>query len=101
MSGKGDPITGFANMPRHRKAMKTPTLEVHPEDAISLELVDGQDIAVSNEQESMTAQIHVSETVRPGVDSLPGKWWRHSTETGAVANSLSSPAWSPGGQPAY
>jgi anaerobic selenocysteine-containing dehydrogenase len=93
--------TSFANMPRQRKAMKTPTLEVNAEDAIARRLVDGQDITVFNEQGSITTQIHISEAVRPGVVALPGKWWSHPTETGAVANFLSPSAWSPGGQPAY
>jgi anaerobic selenocysteine-containing dehydrogenase len=93
--------TSFANMPRQRKAMKTPTLEIHAEDATSRDLVDGQDATISNEQGSITAQIHISDAVRPGVVALPGKWWSHPTETGAVANILSPPVWSPGGQPAY
>ncbi len=93
--------TSFANMPRQRKAMKTPTLEVNAEDAIARRLVDGQDITVFNKQGSITTQIHISEAVRPGVVALPGKWWSHPTETGAVANFLSPSAWSPGGQPAY
>ena len=39
--------------------------------------------------------------VRPGVVSLPGKWWRHPADTSAVANLLTPSLWSPGGQPAY
>lgn len=93
--------TSFANMPRQRKAMKTPTLEIHAEDATSHDLVDGQDATIFNEQGSITAQVHISDAVRTGVVALAGKWWSHPTETGAVANFLSPPVWSPGGQPAY
>lgn len=93
--------TSFANMPRQRKAMKTPTMEMHPDDASARNLVDGQDVAVTNEQGTITTRIHVSDAIRSGVVALPGRWWSHPTETAAVTNFLSPPAWSPGGQPAY
>ncbi len=93
--------SSFANMPRQRRAMKTPTLEIHPHDATDRNLNDGQTVAISNPQGSITADLHVTDAVIPGVVALPGKWWSHPGETSAVANILSPSQWSPGGQPAY
>ena len=81
--------------------MKTPTLEIHPHDATDRNLNDGQTVAISNPQGSITADLHVTDAVIPGVVALPGKWWSHPGETSAVANILSPSQWSPGGQPAY
>jgi anaerobic selenocysteine-containing dehydrogenase len=93
--------TSFANMERQRKAMKTPTLEIHPDDASERNLADGQQVTISNHQGAITTQLHISDAVRRGVVALPGKWWSQPAETGAVSNILSPSAWSPGGQPAY
>ena len=93
--------TSFANMERQRKAMKTPTLEIHPDDASKRNLDDGQKVTISNHQGAITTQLQIIDAIRPGVVALPGNWWRPTAETGAVANILSPSEWSPGGQPAY
>ncbi len=93
--------TSFANMPRQRKAMKNPTLEMHGTDAAARDLADGQDVSIFNERGSIASQLHVSDDVQPGVVVLPGKWWSHPDDTAAVANLLAPSEWSPGGQPAF
>jgi len=93
--------TSFANMERQRKAMNTPTLDIHPDDASQRDLDDGQQVTISNHQGAINAALRITDAVHPGVVTLPGKWWSQPAETGAVANLLSPPAWSPGGQPAY
>lgn len=81
--------------------MKKPTLEIHPDDASERNLADGQNVTISNHQGAINTALHVTDSVRPGVVALPGKWWSQPAETGAVANILSPSEWSPGGQPAY
>ena len=93
--------SSFANMPRHRRSMTRPTLEMHPADAQVRSLADGDRVAISNDRAVLHAHVHVTDAVRPGVVALPGKWWGEPGETGAVANLLTPSAWSPGGQPAY
>jgi anaerobic selenocysteine-containing dehydrogenase len=93
--------SSFANMPRQRRAMKTPTLDIHPHDAAERNLNDGQTVTISNHQGTITAELHLTDAVRPGVVVLPGRWWSLPSETAAVANVLSPSQWSPGGQPAY
>lgn len=92
--------SSFANMPRHRAAMKGPTLYLHPTDAASRSLSDGDQVSVSNHGGSVQARLNVSEDVRPGVATLPGRWWRADVG-GSGVNALTPAASSPGGQPAY
>jgi anaerobic selenocysteine-containing dehydrogenase len=93
--------SSFANMARQRKAMRRPTLEMHPLDARERGLVDGERVVITNDRGSIRAWLAVTDAICPTVVALPGKWWGHPEETSAVANVLSPSAWSPGGQPAY
>jgi anaerobic selenocysteine-containing dehydrogenase len=93
--------SSFGNMPRQRRAMKRPTLDMHPADAQARGLVDGQQVVVKNRQGAVTAWLRVTDDMHRGVVSLPGKWWSVPEETGTVANVLTPSSWSVGGQPAY
>ncbi len=93
--------SSFANMSRQRRAARRPTLEMNPVDAAARGLSDGTAITVKNSQGELNVWLKVTDTVRPGVVALPGKWWSLPAETGALANLLTPSAWSPGGQPAY
>ena len=93
--------SSFANMPRQRKAMGPPTVEMNPVDAAARGLVNGEPIALSNPQGEIRAVLQVTDRICPGALSLAGKWWSEPGETAAVANLLSPSSWSPGGQPAY
>lgn len=93
--------SSFANMPRQRRAMRRPTLEINPADAGERGLSDGQRVMIKNGQGSITAWLRLTDEIRRGVVSLPGKWWGAAGENGSVANLLTPSAWSEGGQPAY
>lgn len=93
--------SSFGNMPRQRKAMKRPTLEMHAMDARERGLESGQQVVVRNEQGALRVWLDVTNSIHPGVVSLPGKWWSFPEETSAAVNLLTPSAWSPGGQPAY
>lgn len=92
--------SSFANMRRHRAAQKGPTLYLHPAEAASRGLVDGEHVRISNTQASVQAWLQVSDDVRRGVATLPGRWWSADLG-GSGANALTPAASSPGGQPAY
>jgi anaerobic selenocysteine-containing dehydrogenase len=91
----------FANMARQRKAMRRPTVELHPDDAAEHGLVDGDRVLLSNDLAVVQAWARVTPEVRPGIAVLVGKWWGTPEDTAAVANLLAPSSWSPGGQPAY
>ena len=93
--------SSFANMPRQRHAMNRPTLEMNRSDATARGLIDGQAVRLHNERGEMTAWLHLTDDIHPGVVSIPGKWWGFPGETGALANRLTPSAWAPSGQPAY
>jgi anaerobic selenocysteine-containing dehydrogenase len=65
----------FVNMDRHRRAEGRPTLEIHPDDAHGRGIGDGARVRVFNEQGEIRAWASVTDDVRPGLVSLPGRWW--------------------------
>lgn len=93
--------SSFANQARHRRAMRRPTLEMHPADAAPRGVPNDARVEIRNAQGSIAAWARVTDEVREGVVVLTGKWWGVPPETGAVANLLTPSRWSPGGQPAY
>jgi anaerobic selenocysteine-containing dehydrogenase len=93
--------SSFGNMPRQRKAMKRPTLDMSTADAKTLGLNDGEEVEIANERAAIRAWLRVSDDVCSGVVALAGKWWGRSEDGSAVANLLTASSWSPGGQPAY
>lgn len=93
--------SSFANMPRQRRAQGRPMLAMNSADARARGFSDHQELVVKNQQGVITAWLHVTEDIRPGVVALPGKWWSVPPKTGAVANVLTPSSWSPGGQPAF
>ncbi len=50
------------------------TLQVHPDDAVELGLVDGGAAKVTSRVGSVQAPVEVTEAIRPGVVSLPHGW---------------------------
>jgi anaerobic selenocysteine-containing dehydrogenase len=101
--------SSFANMARQQKAEGRPTLEMNSRDAAERNLADGQRIIIRNSQGTLRTDLIVTENIRPGTVSLPGKWWSsldngdaEGAENGdAVGNMLVPSAWSLTGQPAY
>jgi len=50
------------------------TLQVHPDDATSLGLIDGAAATITSRVGSVQAPVEVTESIRPGVVSLPHGW---------------------------
>ncbi len=50
------------------------TLQVHPDDAVSLGLADGSPASVTSRVGSVIAPVEVTDSIRPGVVSLPHGW---------------------------
>ena len=50
------------------------TLQMHPDDAATLGLVDGSDVTVSSSVGEVVAPLEVTDAIRPGVVSLPHGW---------------------------
>ena len=94
--------SSFSNMPRHRESQgQQPELQINPQDANERGLSDGQAVTIRNRQAEFRAHLKVTDAVRTGTVSLDGKCWNQPAENGQVANLLTAPIWSAGGQPAY
>ena len=80
--------SSFINQERQRRAEGRPTLEMHPADATPRAIDDGAPVRVFNAQGEIRAWLAVTDTVRPGLVALPGRWWHEGPGAGAVVNLL-------------
>jgi anaerobic selenocysteine-containing dehydrogenase len=62
------------NVPQLVKGKPRCTLQVHPDDAHRLGLTDGDEADVSSRVGRVTALVEVTDSIRPGVVSLPHGW---------------------------
>lgn len=64
-------------------------LAIHPADAASRAVQDGDRVRVFNDLGSVRCRAHVDPDMREGVVFLPKGLWSHNTESGTTANALS------------
>jgi anaerobic selenocysteine-containing dehydrogenase len=91
----------FANMSRHRQSQGRAVVEIHPDEASARSLNDGDIIFVRQGSRGMRVALKVTDSIRPGLAVLEGKWWGGEEEFTAQMNRLTTSRWSPQGQPAY
>ena len=82
--------SSFANLPTFLKAEKEPRLDIHPLDAASRGIVDGDYVRVFNGRGSLTVKARVTEKARPGVVVALSVWWKKLTRDGCNANDVTS-----------
>jgi anaerobic selenocysteine-containing dehydrogenase len=82
----------FVNVNTLRRAAGERTLEIHPNDAATRNIADGQMVEVFNGRGRFRAKAIVGETVKPGVVVSLGLWWRKWTDDGANCNTTTSTA---------
>lgn len=63
-------------------------LEIHPADAASRDLADGDPVRVWNELGEVRCAVRVTADLRPGTVLLPKGLWSHHTASGTTANAL-------------
>jgi anaerobic selenocysteine-containing dehydrogenase len=69
----------YANMPSNIRSEERPRLEIHPEDARSRGILDGDAVRVFNARGDVQLEASLTEDLRPGVVVSRGLWWgRHS-----------------------
>jgi anaerobic selenocysteine-containing dehydrogenase len=79
-------------VPFARATEKEPRLDIHPEDATSRGIVNGERVRVFNDRGSYTLKAAVSDRARPGVVVAPSVWWRKLSPDGRNANDVTSQA---------
>ncbi|MET7423710.1 molybdopterin oxidoreductase family protein [Dactylosporangium sp. NPDC005555] len=62
------------NVPALMKGRDRCTLQVHPHDAAALDLTDGAAATVASRVGTLTVAVEITDTVMPGVVSLPHGW---------------------------
>jgi anaerobic selenocysteine-containing dehydrogenase len=82
----------FVNVDHLRKEAKTVTVELHPRDAATRNIIEGDAVTVFNSRGRFRATAAISENIRPGVAITFGCWWAKYTEGGANCNSTTSTA---------
>jgi anaerobic selenocysteine-containing dehydrogenase len=70
------------NLPVLVKGKERCTLQVHPDDADRYGLTDGEPAELRSRAGALTATIEVTDTVMPGVCSLPHGWGHDVAGTG-------------------
>ncbi|HMJ02510.1 MAG TPA: molybdopterin-dependent oxidoreductase [Conexibacter sp.] len=65
----------FPNQRRQHSAQPQPYVVVHPDDAVSRGIADGQSVRVWNDRGAFTVTARVSDDARPGVLVAPMGWW--------------------------
>jgi ferredoxin-nitrate reductase len=80
--------TGKVN--RLRQHIDRPCLEIHPVDAISRGIKDGDPVIVNNERGEVRVTARITENIKRGVVFLPMHWGRMMDKTFGRANNLTS-----------
>lgn len=91
--------SSYANLERNRRAEKEPHLDLHPVDAESRGIRDGDTVEVTSPHGRLRLAARVSSRTRAGVVAVPSGWWASLSATGRSVNTLTGDtltAWSGG-----
>jgi anaerobic selenocysteine-containing dehydrogenase len=76
----------YANMPSNIRSEDRPRLEIHPDDARSRGIVDGDAVRVFNARGYVQLEASLTDSVRPGVVVSRGLWWGKQSPGGLGVN---------------
>ena len=69
-----------------------PRLDIHPDDARTRDIANGERVRVFNDRGAFTLKASVSTRARPGVVVAPSVWWKKLSPDGRNANDVTSQA---------
>jgi anaerobic selenocysteine-containing dehydrogenase len=84
--------SSFVNVDSLRATEGEPHLDMHPVNAASREIEDGDMVRIYNDRGSMTARARVTEKAREGVVVGLSVWWKKLAPDGRNANQVTSQA---------
>jgi len=84
--------SSFANLPFALASEKAPRLDIHPDDARSRGIADGDRVRIFNDRGEFSVKAAVSTRARPGCVIAPSVWWRKLAPDGRNANDVTSQA---------
>ena len=82
----------FANQARQHSAQPSPLVVLHPVDAASRGVNDGDQVRVFNDRGSFACSVRVSDDARAGVVVAPMGWWNSDYAGGRSAQATTSQA---------
>jgi anaerobic selenocysteine-containing dehydrogenase len=82
----------YGGFEAHLPAERTPTLQMHRDDARERGITDGDLVRAFNERGELTLPAVISEEVQPGLVAMPFGWWNHHTPEQRSANALTNPS---------
>jgi anaerobic selenocysteine-containing dehydrogenase len=80
----------FANLPKHARLQGEPSVLIHPQDAETRGIAEGQMVQVFNDRGSFQVAAKVTDDTQPGVVVAPLGYWRKLSRTGTI-NAATSP----------
>jgi anaerobic selenocysteine-containing dehydrogenase len=80
----------FNDVEELRTKAGPPTIMIHPQDAASRALQDGQEVRVFNDRGGITLFCRITDAVRPGVTVIEGIYWPRHMPGGKGVNTLTS-----------
>ena len=82
--------TSFVNVKSLRDTEGEPHLEIHPDDASSRHINDGDVVRAFNQRGDMQLKAKVTDAVRKGLVVAPSIWWKKLAHDNKNANELTS-----------
>jgi anaerobic selenocysteine-containing dehydrogenase len=82
--------SSFANLPKHLRQEKRPFIEIHPTDAATRRIADGDTVRVFNTRGACELTASVTTRAREGVVVCPSVWWNKFSPGQTNINQLSS-----------
>ena len=82
----------FANIPVLKAQDAEQRIEMHPDDAASRAIAEGDQVRVSNDRGAFIATARIRDTVRKGLCVALGVWWHKNTVGGRNINAVTSQA---------
>ena len=82
----------YANLARQKRHAGEQQVRIHPQDAASRQIADGDRVSVMNDRGSFTARAVVTDDVQVGLVSAPLGYWAHTSGGSSVA-AVNSSRW--------
>jgi anaerobic selenocysteine-containing dehydrogenase len=82
--------SSYSHLPRHRWGEKAMAVDIHPDDAATRGIADGDVVRVESDHGELTLPARLSTTVRTGVVAVPHGRWACLESGGLSANALTS-----------
>jgi anaerobic selenocysteine-containing dehydrogenase len=80
--------SSFANLDRFQRREQTPILQIHPEDAATRRINEGDPVRVWNDLGEVELTAAITEGIIPGTVLAPGIWWAKHSPDGRNINQI-------------